>query len=213
MEINKLNLFTSGTTGNPKLISLTEYKLVNASTQLWNNVRLNENDLILDCFPSNTIAHWIFVVYLQKISNCKVISIPFEPRKFWSYVFEYKPTFIPLAIRTLRTLFKLDVPYLHWKPQFLTGSAKVSSDDIQMILDKGASVVWNVYGSTEHPPPVFISKNDVCFDLSASNGYEIKFDNGGMLYVNEEKTGDIFNLSSGEFLKREAMEKNTTWKS
>tara|TARA_B100000003_G_scaffold117633_1_gene105417 strand:+ start:2493 stop:2951 length:459 start_codon:yes stop_codon:yes gene_type:complete len=152
-------------------------------------------------------------VYLQKISNCKVISIPFEPRKFWSYVFEYKPTFIPLAIRTLRTLFKLDVPYLHWKPQFLTGSAKVSSDDIQMILDKGASVVWNVYGSTEHPPPVFISKNDVCFDLSAPNGYEIKFDNGGMLYVNEEKTGDIFNLSSGEFLKREAMEKNTTWKS
>ena len=212
MEIDKLTLFTSGTTGKPKPIKLSDYQLINAAGNLWNKVRLNEDDLILNCFPSHTIAHWSFVVYLQKVSRCRVISPVFNPRTFWSVVWEYQPTFIPLAIRTLRTLFKLDVPYLHWKPQFLTGSAEVSSDDIQMILDKGASVVWNVYGSTEHPPPVFIAKNSTFFELKNTPGYDISFDDK-MLYVNGEKTGDLFDTKTGKFLYRDSDEKNITWKS
>ena len=141
-----------------------------------------------------------------------MISPVFNARTFWSVVWEYQPTFIPLAIRTLRTLFKLDVPYLHWKPQFLTGSAEVTSDDIQMILDKGASVVWNVYGSTEHPPPVFIAKNSTFFELKNTPGYDISFDDK-MLYVNGEKTGDLFDTKTGKFLYRDSDEKNITWKS
>lgn len=212
MEIDKLTLFTSGTTGKPKTIKLSDYQLINAAVNLWNKVRLNEDDLILNCFPSHTIAHWSFVVYLQKVSSCKVISPVFNPRTFWSIVWEYQPTFIPLAIRTLRTLFKLDVPYLHWKPQFLTGSAEVLSDDIQMVLNKGASVVWNVYGSTEHPPPVFIAKNSTLFKLENTPGYDISF-NDKMLYVNGEKTGDLFDTKTGKFLYRDTDEKNITWKS
>lgn len=81
-----------------------------------------------------------------------------------------------------------------------------------MILDKGASVVWNVYGSTEHPPPVFIAKNSTFFELKNTPGYDISFDDK-MLYVNGEKTGDLFDTKTGKFLCRDSDEKNITWKS
>ena len=124
-------------------------------------------------------------------------------------VLEYKPTFIPLAIRTIRTLSKLDMPYLYWHPQFLTGSAKVEQEDIDFLIDKGASVVWNVYGSTEFPPPIFLGESTASFNIPRF----CKFADDGELYMGSTPTGDVFDLKTKTFSHRKKEEIGVTWKS
>jgi acyl-coenzyme A synthetase/AMP-(fatty) acid ligase len=210
-----LILFTSGTTGKPKLVRLTHEDLIKSSGLLLHYTNLKKNDLILNVFPTYTVAHWVFCVYHQKLSGCKIINPQFKPKEFWNIVYEFKPTFIPLAIRTIRTLFKLNVPNLDWGPQFLTGSDKVFQQDIDMIKGKGASCVWNVYGSTEYPPPIFISKDKVNFNFEDFKNYyhDIKFTEDGQLKIDNNLTNDFFDLDSGEFLFRGDEMTGRTWKS
>jgi acyl-coenzyme A synthetase/AMP-(fatty) acid ligase len=209
-----ITLTTSGSTGNHKIIHKNENEIMQSSCFLHEHTKLNENDIILNAFPTATIAYWSFVFYHSKVSGSKIYNIFFNPKTFWNLVFQIKPTFIPLAINTLRTLLKLNDQYLDWKPQFLTGSDIVEENDIENILKIGGEVVWNVYGSTEFSPPVFISKNSTKFDFNNHNkNFNIKFKDNGLLYINDINTNDIFDLKETKFLKREIINENKTWKS
>ena len=102
---------------------------------------------------------------------------------------------------------KLNDLKMSWKPQLLTGSAPITDQDILNLHNVGCSTVWNVYGSTEYPPPILIAKDDTSFDLQG-----MKFTDQNELLINGEKTGDIFDLNTGKFLKRTTDEIGKTWK-
>ena len=212
--MNNLTILTSGSTGDQKIVNVSKFKLINSATNLNNYLRLTDQDILLDYFPTWTIAHWVFVAELQSVSRADVLSINFVPRTFWDVISEHKPTFIPIAVRTLRTLMKLekfktiDLSETQW----LTGSAPVEQNDIDALLERGAKSVWNVYGSTENPPPVFAVKNSTTFDLSQPcPNNECSFVDGELL-VSGIPTGDVFS-KDGTFSHRKSEEKNSTWKS
>lgn len=205
--MNKIVIYTSGTTGSQRQVEHTEKTIYEASEKLNSYLKLNSNDVILNIFPTFTIANWVFCIGLQKVSGAKMVCPNFRPKKFWNIISDIQPTFIPIAIRTMRTMLKLGEDNFFWNPKILTGSAPIEDDDIEQLLKRGASEVWNVYGSTEFPPPILISKNSNIFDLSDMN-----FTQDSELIIDNKLTGDIFDLNTGKFTHRTTGEVGNTWK-
>ena len=81
--------------------------------------------------------------------------------------------------------------------------------DIDFLIDKGASVVWNVYGSTEFPPPIFLGESTASFNIPRF----CKFADDGELYMGSTPTGDVFDLKTKTFSHRKKEEIGVTWKS
>lgn len=211
---SRIKLVTSGTTGEQKIVEHYEKDLIHAASQLQASIGLSSKDTILNIFPSWTIAHWVFVVYLARVSDAQVISIPFEPKTFWLHCHNIKPTFFPVAIRTLRTLIKLAKFPISWKMQCLTGSDIVVEKDFENCYNIGVEAVWHVYGSTEFPPPIFISKNTTKFNLKENlTNKKWYFNRDGELIIDDKSTGDIFDLTKSMFDKRIKTPINKTWKS
>jgi len=205
--MSNIIIYTSGTTGQQKLVEHSEKTILDASERLNSYLKLDKTDTILNIFPTFTIANWVFCIGLQKVSGAKMICPDFKLKKFWNIVDDVQPSFIPIAIRTIKTLLKLPHSKLKWNPQILTGSANVTMQDIDELHKVGFSTVWNVYGSTEFPPPILVAKNSDTFDLSS-----MKFNDENELLIDDKETGDIFDLNTGKFLKRKNEEIGKTWK-
>ena len=170
---------------------------------------IDERDVIINPFPSWTIACWAFCIIPAKITHCDVVNVKFEPLKFWDVVEEVKPTVLTLAVGTWRILAKRRKPNLEFVRNFSTGSAPVTDADILLMKSTGAQNVWNIYGSTECIPPVMMSNNSI-FNFQESPYY---LEHEDTLFVDGVNTGDTFDLDTGEFLTRSTQIKNDTWKS
>ena len=170
---------------------------------------LDDRDVIINPFPTWTIASWAFCIIPAKITHCTVVNIKFEPLKFWDIVEEVKPTVLTLAIGTWRILVKRRKPNLEFVRNFSTGSAPVTDEDISLMKSTGAQNVWNIYGSTECIPPVMISNNSI-FNFQESPYY---LEHEDTLFVDGVNTGDIFDLDTGKFEARSTQIENETWKS
>jgi len=200
----RVTIKTSGSTGEPKWVThdITDFmKPTHYLIKKWN---ITSKDVIVNPFPSWTIANWAFCVMPSLWTSAKVVNVPFEPKTFWDTVEEVRPTIMTLAVRTMRTLFKINKPDLSYLRHFATGSAPVSAMDIYDMRQTGAENVWNIYGSTECIPPVFI-ENTHCFAFSESPySYEWEEDR---LIVEGVDTGDTF---YNGFVKER--QENKTWK-
>ena len=205
----KISLYTSGSTGKQKLVTHAENDFYKAGHWLVEKWGIGYDDVIINPFPTWTIASWAFCIIPAKIAHCNLVNIKFEPLKFWDVVEEVKPTILTLAIGTWRTLVKRKKPNLEFVRNFSTGSAPVTDEDISLMKSTGAQNVWNIYGSTECIPPVMISNNNI-FDFQESPYYLEYKDN---LFVDGVSTGDTFDLSTGKFESRIKQIKADTWKS
>ena len=201
----KITIFTSGSTGQSKKITHEETDFYKPARFLCEKWKLTSNDVILNPFPSWTIANWSFCFFPAQLSGCQMINVKMEPLKFWDLVTELRPTVLTLPIRTIRTILKRKNPDLSFLNIFATGSAPVSEYDIQLMKSTGAKNIWNIYGSTECIPPVLMSNNDE-FDFKDSP-YYLEYDN--TLIVNGLDTKDKFEYN--KCLGR--MIVNETWKS
>ena len=110
-----------------------------------------------------------------------------------------------LAIGTLRTLMRRKTPDLSFVKNFATGSAPVTTHDLNQMKFTGAKNIWNIYGSTECIPPVMMS-NDTSFNFKKSP-YYLEYDE--TLIVDGFDTEDIF--KNNECLGRTNL--HETWKS
>lgn len=196
---------SSGSTGEQKLVTHDETDFYKPAQFLCNKWELDANDVILNPFPTWTVAHWAFCFFPAKLSNCEIINIHFEPLKFWKQVKEIKPTVLTLAIRTMQTMLKQGKPNLKFIKHLATGSAPVSKQQMDMMRNTGAKNVWNIYGSTECIPPVMMSK-ETEFDFK-DTPYHIEYNES--LIVDGFDTKDIF--ENYQCLGRKNL--NKTWKS
>lgn len=200
-----ISIYTSGTTGSSKMITHDEADFYKPAKFLCDKWNLTSEDIILNPFPSWTIASWAFCYFPANLSGCQVVNIDMKPLKFWEVVYEIKPTVITLAIGTLRTLLKRKFPNLSYVKNLCTGSAPVTITDIENMKRTGAKNIWNIYGSTECIPPVLISNNEK-FDFN-DTPYYLTYENS--LIVDGFDTEDVF--KDNKCLER--VFKNKTWKS
>jgi len=210
-----LTLLTSGTTKEPKsVIHSWDYveKCIQRSIE---EIELTRNDVVLDVFPANTIAHYTITAMPAYRAGAQLVSAKFEAIDYLQRFNQCRPTYIALIPRHWEILKE----HVEWHGMDLscvrymvTGSGSVPQAMIDDFVSKGVKTVANWYGMTEVPPPVFIGYNTESFDFK-SNGYTIEFTDEGECVIDGFYTGDLFDVVTKKFLMRKTTTSNIkTWK-
>lgn len=209
----KLTLYTSGSTKEPKRVFHHDMKQhVHRSIH---EIGLTSSDIVLDVFPANVIAHYTVTAQPAIAAGAHLISANFDPYNYIKLFNEYRPTFIALIPRHIEVLSKtkgwddLDMSCVRY---MVTGSQPVTQEMIDHLRSKGVNVVANWYGMTEMPPPIFVGYNSASFDFTPKKGYYVNFNKEGECVVNGHITGDIFDLQSRTFVRRQTNSDSKTWK-
>lgn len=209
----KVTLYTSGSTKEPKLITHDEMDMHISRSLL--ETGLGKNDVVLDVFPANVIAHYTITAQPALKAGAHLITANFEPYNYIKLFKQYRPTFIALIPRHLDILSKtkewseLDMSCVRY---MVTGSQTVNQHLIDELVAKGVKLVANWYGMTEMPPPVFVGYNSESFDFTPREGYSIEFSTDGECIINRMPTGDIFDVDRKIFLRRKVIPNGQTWK-
>lgn len=209
----KTTLFTSGSTKEPKQITHDDM-LIHIKRSV-DEIGLKSDDIVLDVFPANVIAHYTVTAQPAIYAGAHLISSSFDPYQYIRLFNEFKPTYISLIPRHLEVLNKvkgwdeLDMSSVRY---MVTGSQTVTQEVINQLRAKGVQTVANWYGMTEMPPPVFVGYNSESFDFTPKPGYVVEFDNEGECIINGLRTGDIFDLDAKKFICRKSSLIGNTWK-
>lgn len=210
-----LTLLTSGTTKLPKKIVHSWQYINKAIQRSINEISLTSNDIVLDVFPANTIAHYTVTAMPAYSVRAQLISAKFEAIDYLQRFNQCRPTYIALIPRHWEILKEqpawdnMDLSCVRY---MVTGSGAVSQAMIDDFVSKGVKTVANWYGMTEYPPPVFVGYNTESFDFK-SNGYTVEFTDEGECVIDGFYTGDLFDVETKMFLMRENTPSNTkTWK-
>lgn len=210
-----ITLFTSGSTKIPKKIWHSWQDINKHIDRSIEEIELTSNDVVLDVFPGNTIAHYVVTAQPAIKVGADLHVAVFEPFKYIQQFKEIKPTYISLIPRHIEVLQKtkgwneLDMSCVRY---MVTGSQSVSQAIIDNLKQQGVKHVSNWYGMTEMPPPVFVGNNSESFDFTTKSGYTVDFTNEGECIINGFFTGDIFDLNSKRFIRRKDEAHNNTWK-
>lgn len=210
----KVTLFTSGSAKEPKQI--THNDMLTHIKRSVAEIGLRSDDVVLDVFPSNVIAHYTITAQPALHAGAHLITSSFDPYQYMRLFKEYRPTFISLVPRHHEILSRtkgwneLDMSCVRY---MVTGSSIVSQAMIDEFLSKGVKTVANWYGMTEMPPPILIGYNSEAFDFSSKSNFVVTFSDEGECIINDYYTGDIFDLHTRKFLRRKINASNkNTWK-
>ena len=213
--MSNIVLFTSGSTKEPKEVSHPWEYIKQCALRSINEIRLTKDDVVLDVFPGNTIAHYTVTAMPAQWAGAKLISANFDPYSYIQLFNKYQPSYISLIPRHWEVLSKtkgwhnFDMSCVRY---MVVGSGICSQEMIDSFLARGVKLVANWYGMTEMPPPVLIGYNSSSFNSTAKEGYTVEFTDAGECVINGMLTGDIFNVETKTFLRRESNASGTTWK-
>ena len=210
-----LTLLTSGTTKPPKKIVHSWQYINEAIQRSINEIGLKSDDIVLDVFPGNTIAHYTVTAMPAYKVGAQLISAKFEAIDYLQRFNQCRPTYIALIPRHWEILKEhaewnnMDLSCVRY---MVTGSGPVPQAMIDDFVSKGVKTVANWYGMTEMPPPVFVGYNTESFDFK-SNGYTVEFTDEGECVIDGFHTGDLFDTKTKMFRTRKNISSNTkTWK-
>ena len=226
-----LTLYTSGSTDHPKLITHSWDYIKRCAQNSVTEIGLTKDDIVLDVFPANTIAHYTITAVPAFISGAQYVSSNFNAYTYPRLFNHVKPTYISLIPRHLELLNKtkdfkdLDMSCVRY---MVTGSAKITQEFIDTFRNKGVQTVANWYGMTEFPPPILIGYNSTKFNIKCVSGDHVMFQSVDVLgrpfkgelkhtnfaecIINGKATGDIFNMDTLEFSHRRKEANGQTWK-
>lgn len=205
---------TTGSTGAAKVITHSwDYidSIVNKSINLFN---LNNKDRILNLYPSHTIANWTLTSLPAYKVGCEIYNIPWNVYDFIKIVNEYKPTFIGIVPSHIKLLSKTkgwnDLTFSGCRINI--GADKVTQEDIDLLLGKGAEIVYHTYGMSEIPPPLAYSINSEWLDCDTIE-YPYYFNDNDELFINGINTHDCFKREQNKmsFCGRQMLSRKT-WK-
>jgi long-subunit acyl-CoA synthetase (AMP-forming) len=211
-----LTLLTSGTTKEPKTVVHSWDYIEKCIQRSIEEIKLTQNDIVLDVFPANTIAHYTVTAMPAFRAGAQLVSAKFEAIDYLQRFNQCRPTYIALIPRHWEILKE----HVEWNNMDLscvrymvTGSGPVSQTMIDDFLNKGVQTVANWYGMTEMPPPVFVGYNTSSFDFTARDGYSVEFTDEGECIINGFYTGDLFDTNTKVFCNRKTDTLNiNTWK-
>jgi long-subunit acyl-CoA synthetase (AMP-forming) len=210
-----LTLLTSGTTKEPKKVNHSWNYIENCIQRSIKEIGLNQNDIVLDVFPANTIAHYTVTAMPAYRAGAQLISAKFETTEYIKMFKKHRPTYIALIPRHWELLKEhtewnnMDLSCVRY---MVTGSGPVTQVMIDDFVSKGVKTVANWYGMTEQPPPVFVGYNSEQFDFRSKEDYTVEFTDEGECIINGFHTGDLFDTANRIFLKRKLESNGITWK-
>ena len=218
-----LTLFTSGSTDTPKIVRHSWEYINKCAQKSVDEIGLTKDDIVIDVFPANTIAHYTITALPAYISGAQLVSSNFTAHTYCELFNSVKPTYIALIPRHLELLEKtkgfkdLDMSCVRY---MATGSNKVEQSFIDAFKERGVQVVANWYGMTEFPPPVMIGYDSPSFDFNTINAMDthVMFNpltatsKLGECIINGRSTGDIFDMETKTFSHRVKTAKGRTWK-
>jgi long-subunit acyl-CoA synthetase (AMP-forming) len=218
--MSTLTLFTSGSTDEPKEVKHSWDYIKECATKSIKEIGLTKDDIVLDVFPANTIAHYTITALPAFLSGAQHVSSNFSTYTYPELFNRVKPTVIALIPRHLELLsntkaFKqLDMSSVRY---MVTGSSKIEQSFIDAFRERGVQTVANWYGMTEFPPPVMIGYNSTSFDLNTIKDdhvmfYPISSSSLHECYINGKATGDLFEMNPVRFVKRAKETNGQTWK-
>jgi long-subunit acyl-CoA synthetase (AMP-forming) len=94
-----LTLLTSGTTKEPKTVIHSWDYIEKCIQRSIKEIELTQNDIVLDVFPANTIAHYTVTAMPAYRSRAKLISARFEVDEYIKMFKKHQPTYIALIPR------------------------------------------------------------------------------------------------------------------
>ena len=218
-----LTLFTSGITDEPKRVTHS-WEYINQSAKLSaKEIGLTKDDIVLDVFPANTIAHYTITALPAYISGAQLVSANFNALTYPTLFSSVKPTYIALIPRHLELLQKtkgfkdLDMSCVRY---MVTGSSKIEQSFIDAFKERGVQTVANWYGMTEYAPPVMIGYDSPSFDFNTidEKRTHVMFNpitatsNLAHCIINGKSTGDIFDMNTKTFSHRMNIANGKTWK-
>lgn len=207
-----ITLYTSGSTDQPKEVTHSWKYINQCANDSIQEIGLNEDDVVLDVFPANTIAHWTITAYPSVLSGAQYVCSNFTP---YTYIEQFKriqPSYIALIPRHLELLQStkgftdLDMSCVRY---MVTGSNSIEQSFIDTFRERGVQTVANWYGMTEAPPPVMIGYNTTNFTKITE---DVSFSSEGECIINGWHTGDIFDVSTMTFSHRKNPSNGKTWK-
>lgn len=213
--MSKIILETSGSTKEPKEIIHTWESIKHHALRSIKEIGLSKDDVVLDVFPGNTIAHYTVTAMPAQWAGAQLISTNFDPYKYIRLFNQYQPTYISLIPRHWEILSKtkgwndFDMSSVRY---MVVGSGPCSQQMIDDFRARGVKLVANWYGMTEMPPPVLVGYNSEAFEFTPKEGYTVEFDQDGECIINGLRTGDVFDLVTRKFIKRKNEASGNTWK-
>jgi long-subunit acyl-CoA synthetase (AMP-forming) len=211
-----LTLLTSGTTKEPKTVIHSWGYVEKCIQRSIKEIELTRNDIVLDVFPANTIAHYTVTAMPAYRAGAQLISAKFEAIDYLQRFNQCRPTYIALIPRHWEILKEhaewnnMDLSCVRY---MVTGSGPVPQTMMDDFASKGVKTVANWYGMTEQPPPVFVGYNTSSFDFTPRDGYSVEFTDEGECIINGFYTGDLFDTNTKVFRNRKTDRSNiNTWK-
>ena len=213
--MSSVTILTSGSTQRPKKITHPWKYIDRCIDRSIEEIQLTHNDIVLDVFPGNTIAHYVVTAMPAMKVRAELHTATFEPFSYITLFKEIQPSFISLIPRHYDILSKtkgwgsLDMSCVRY---MVTGSGVVSQEMIDALMHRGVQMVANWYGMTEMSPPVLIGYNSETFSLTSRPGYTVDFDNNGECIINGIATGDLFDVVNKKFIGRKTESNGKSWK-
>jgi fatty-acyl-CoA synthase len=216
-----LTLYTSGSTDKPKLVTHSWDYINRCAQNSVTEVGLTKDDIVLDVFPANTIAHYTVTGLPAFLSGAQYVCSNFNAYTYPTLFNRVKPTYISLIPRHLELLNKtkdfkdLDMSCVRY---MVAGSSKITQEFIDTFKSKGVQTIANWYGMTEYPPPILIGYNSTKFNLHPVSGDHVMYhpisatNKLAECIINGKSTGDIFDTSTQEFSHRRKEANGKTWK-
>ncbi|KAJ5261005.1 NRPS-like protein biosynthetic cluster [Penicillium angulare] len=160
-------LFTSGTSGNKKLVPITTYNLVSGTMATMESVELTKTDTCLNMMPLNHVGGIIRSIFSPLLAGGATICCPsFDPSMFWDAV--ESPHMTPTWYYATPTMHQMILGEANHRPDAVKQSV------IQFICNAGAGlppslamqlremfhcVILPSYGMTECMPIAAPPKN------------------------------------------------------
>lgn len=182
----QLCLTTSGSTGSPKLVRLSERNLQSNAESIAEYLHINENERPVTSLPMY-YSYGMSVINSHLIKGATILLTDkaVMQREFWSFIKEQKVTSIagvPYTYEMLKRLrfFRMDLPEMK---TMIQAGGKLNADYVKEFVDfaeQNGKEFIVMYGQTEAAPRMSYLPFDKAIEKNASIGIAIP---GGELSV------------------------------
>lgn len=192
---NSIHTFTtSGTTGFPKQVKHTQEFLDEVSQANINLYNLNKKSKLLNYMAPMSIGTAVMMDNVQRIIGCEVLHEKFNPFTFSDYIHKVRPTFMVMPPNMWRVLSKMkswhDLDMSSFE-MISVGGDFTANGMLMDLRQRGVGRVYNVYGSTEVPPPVLYSMGENHYSRhKIPDGVSIKFSKRQTLMCKWDSQGE-----------------------
>lgn len=170
-ELGLVLFFTSGTSGKPKIVKLTQRNIIAGITGInKDNLQIYETDRALCCLPVFHVYEFIVEFYCLFSSACLLYT---DPKNLYGEYLKQAPTILILVPQILNVFYAHKYPL---KLRVLISGGAPIRPDVYEFYKNGAEIIADGYGSTETSASILING-------TATRGAVVRIADDGELLV------------------------------